>query len=60
MKDIRVRGFSAQGLVFEDDPSLLNSDMGPIELEEEQRADIIDVTTSIKLKAERRKHYDED
>ena len=60
MLDLGVRGFTSQGLVLEDDPDLINPGAGPIELEEERYADLVDVTTDIKLKEERRKHYDED
>ncbi len=60
MQHFNVRGFTSQGVIIEDDPDLINPGAGPIELEEERYADLVDVTTDIKLKAERQKHYDED
>ena len=60
MQHFNVRGFTSQGVILEDDPDLINPGAGPIELEEERYADLVDVTTDIKLKAERKKHYDED
>ena len=60
MQHFNVRGFTSQGVILEDDPDLINPGAGPIELEEERYADLVDVTTDIKLKQERKKHYDED
>lgn len=47
-----------QGYGLETD-EIIDETVGPAELEEEQRADMIDVVTDIRLRRERRKHDDE-